>query len=239
MRDTRKRSLYRRGTIAIVKVFLATLRQRMQRRHHLDPWQQRDMFRMNHKSLRPVELIDEETGKTEVILVEYIKENRYNAYYKDENGFLNSILLDAEVEMNSDRPDDLIVRTKSETFKVDFYLDQNNNVTELDYEGAPLDVYVKPKKLVTEEDADSNSSGSAVAAACVSPMPGRVVKVFAQPGQTVKKGENLVSVESMKMEYFVKATRDGVVDSIKVKEGDTVAMKQELATFAKEMAAAE
>ena len=62
-------------------------------------------------------------------------------------------------------------------------------------------------------------------------MPGRVVKVFAAPGQAVKKGDSLVSVESMKMEYFVKATRDGVVDAIKVNEGDTVAMKQELVSF--------
>ena len=81
------------------------------------------MFRMNHKSLRPVELVDED-GNTEVILVEYIKENCFNAYYKDENGFLVSILIDATVEMNPDRPDDLIVRTKSEIFKVDYYMDR-------------------------------------------------------------------------------------------------------------------
>lgn len=41
-----------------------------------------------------------------------------------------------------------------------------------------------------------------------------------------------MSVESMKMEYFVKATRDGIVEAVRVKEGETVAMKQELATFA-------
>ena len=98
------------------------------------------MFRMNHKSLRPVELIDEETEKTEMIYVEYLKENTFNAYYKDENGFLVSILLDAQVEMNNDRPDDLIVRTASETFKVDFYMDKSDNVTQLDYEGAPLSI---------------------------------------------------------------------------------------------------
>mmetsp|Transcript_19651 Transcript_19651/g.26578 ORF Transcript_19651/g.26578 Transcript_19651/m.26578 type:complete len:98 (+) Transcript_19651:1503-1796(+) len=96
---------------------------RTKRRHHLDPWQQRDMFRLNHKSLRPVELVVDEEGTTEVILVEYVKENCFNAYYRDENGFLVSILIEAEVEMNPDRPDDLIVRTKSETFKVDFYMD--------------------------------------------------------------------------------------------------------------------
>jgi len=84
---------------------------------------------MNHKSLRPVELYDEEEGTTEVILVEYISENCFNAYVKDENGFLVTILLEAEVEINPDRPDALILRTKSETYKVDYYLDKNNSVS--------------------------------------------------------------------------------------------------------------
>lgn len=86
------------------------------------------MFRMNHRSLRPIELIDDE-GKEETILVEYLKENMFNAYYRDENGFLVSILLNAQVEMNPDRPDDIIVRTASETFKVDYYMDENDTVT--------------------------------------------------------------------------------------------------------------
>ena len=190
------------------------------------------MFRMNHKSLRPVELIDDE-GKVETIMVEYIKENCFNAYYRDENGFLVSILLNAQVEMNPDRPDDLIVRTESETFKVDYYLDMEGNVTQLDYEGAPSHISVKKKKLVTEEDAE-NAGGANVTPSVLSPMPGRVVKVFVQPGQKVKKGENLISVESMKMEYNLKAQRDGTVETIRVQEGDTVAMKQELAKFVKE-----
>ena len=50
----------------------------------------------------------------------------------------------------------------------------------------------------------------------------------------MKKGENLISVESMKMEYNLKAQRDGTIESIRVHEGDTVAMKQELAKFVKE-----
>ena len=67
---------------------------RSKRRHYLDPWLQRDMFRMNHKALRPVDLVDDEDNRTTVML-EYIKENTFNAYYEDENGFLVSILLDA------------------------------------------------------------------------------------------------------------------------------------------------
>ena len=88
-----------------------------------------------------------------------------------------------------------------------------------------------PKVLVTEDSADAVADTTMNV---VSPMPGRVVKLFVEPGQSVKKGDNLISVESMKMEYFMKATRDGVIGEIKVKEGDTVQMKQELARYAKE-----
>lgn len=122
---------------------------RTRRPSYLDPWLQRDMFRLNHKSLRPIELEDDQ-GNSEIILIEYLKENTFNAYYRDENGFLVSILLNALVEMNPDRPDDLIVRTDSEQFKVDYYMDRHDSVTQLDYEGAPLKIYVKPKKLVDD-----------------------------------------------------------------------------------------
>jgi len=59
--------------------------------------------------------------------------------------------------------------------------------------------------LVTEEDADNDGDVRNLTLSVLSPMPGRVVKLFVQKGQHVKKGDNLVSVESMKMEYFVKA----------------------------------
>ena len=94
LRPGKKSSHFRRGTIAIVKAYLETLEMRSKRRHYLDPWLQRDMFRMNHKALRPVDLIDDEDN-TATVMVEYTKENTFNAYYEDENGFLVSILLDA------------------------------------------------------------------------------------------------------------------------------------------------
>lgn len=65
----------------------------------------------------------------------------------------------------------------------------------------------------------------------VSPMPGRIVKMFAQKGDHVERGANLVAVESMKMEYFVKATQSGVVDDVLVREGDAVQLKQKLVSL--------
>jgi len=51
-----------------------------------------------------------------------------------------------------------------------------------------------------------------------SPMPGTVVKVYCKPGQDVKKGDPLISVESMKMEFLIRATHDVKVQEIRVNE---------------------
>ena len=54
------------------------------------------------------------------------------------------------------------------------------------------------------------------------PMPGKIVKVLAKPGQEVSKGETLVIVSAMKMESEYKAGKDGVVKEVLVSDGDTV-----------------
>jgi 3-methylcrotonyl-CoA carboxylase alpha subunit len=53
-------------------------------------------------------------------------------------------------------------------------------------------------------------------------MPGKVIAVKASPGQDVKKGDELVVVEAMKMENGLRAPRDGRVKSVGVKVGDMV-----------------
>ena len=47
-----------------------------------------------------------------------------------------------------------------------------------------------------------------------SPMPGKIVRVLCKVGQIVKKGESLISVESMKMEYLEFASRDVTIKEI-------------------------
>ena len=41
------------------------------------------------------------------------------------------------------------------------------------------------------------------------PMPGKVIAVKASPGQAVKKGDEVLVVEAMKMENALRAPRDG------------------------------
>jgi acetyl/propionyl-CoA carboxylase alpha subunit len=55
-----------------------------------------------------------------------------------------------------------------------------------------------------------------------SPMPGKVVAVHAAPGQSVVKGQPLVTVEAMKMEHALTAPFDGTLAELAVKAGDQV-----------------
>ena len=55
-----------------------------------------------------------------------------------------------------------------------------------------------------------------------SPLPGSIIKVLVKEGQAVKKGETLLTLESMKMENTVAAECDGVVKQIAVTAGQNV-----------------
>ena len=56
----------------------------------------------------------------------------------------------------------------------------------------------------------------------VSPLPGSVIKVLVAEGQAVKKGDILLTLESMKMENTIAAECDGTVKQVAVKAGQTV-----------------
>jgi biotin carboxyl carrier protein len=60
------------------------------------------------------------------------------------------------------------------------------------------------------------------------PMPGLVVTVPVTEGQSVKRGQVILILESMKMQNELKAPRDGTIGRIRVRAGETVEQKQTL-----------
>lgn len=62
-------------------------------------------------------------------------------------------------------------------------------------------------------------------------VPGKVFKVEASVGQTVKAGDAVVILEAMKMEIPVVAPVDGTIASINVAAGDAVENGDVLATM--------
>jgi acetyl-CoA carboxylase biotin carboxylase subunit len=66
------------------------------------------------------------------------------------------------------------------------------------------------------------------AGSCRAPMPGKVLAVRIEAGQTVTAGQPLVILEAMKMEHTIEAPRDGLVGEVLVAQGDTVRAEQDL-----------
>jgi 3-methylcrotonyl-CoA carboxylase alpha subunit len=54
------------------------------------------------------------------------------------------------------------------------------------------------------------------------PMPGTVIKVLVAPGDAVRAGATLLVLEAMKMEWPLRAPRDGVVARLNCREGELV-----------------
>lgn len=63
------------------------------------------------------------------------------------------------------------------------------------------------------------------------PMPGMVVVVPVEEGQEIQSGDDLVILESMKMQNELKAPRDGIISRVRVKAGDNVDQNQVLLTM--------
>lgn len=56
----------------------------------------------------------------------------------------------------------------------------------------------------------------------LSPMPGQVVAVHVAAGDPVHKGDPLVTLEGMKMEYTVRARGDGIARKVHCREGERI-----------------
>ena len=91
-------------------------------------------------------------------------------------------------------------------------------------------------KSITEVEGKSvKNAKSAVADATendiVASLPGAVHKILVSVGDHVKKGQAIVVLEAMKMEIEVKAPKDGIIGSIEVSKGQSVANNQVVARF--------
>ena len=91
-------------------------------------------------------------------------------------------------------------------------------------------------KSITEVEGKSVKNAKSAAAGAtendiVASLPGAVHKILVSTGDHVKKGQAIVVLEAMKMEIEVKAPKDGIIGSIEVSKGQSIANNQVVARF--------
>jgi biotin carboxyl carrier protein len=82
----------------------------------------------------------------------------------------------------------------------------------------------KPRLLWSSTEDSQQPSLSA-------PMPGTIVEVLVAAGETVRRGQPLLTLEAMKMEHTISAPDAGVVKQLLCAKGDLVAAQARLLEF--------
>lgn len=97
--------------------------------------------------------------------------------------------------------------------------------------GRHLRTQVVDERTRTIREMAATKEGPKGPKALKAPMPGLVIKIEAQLGDDVRKGQGLVIVEAMKMENELKCEGDGRVSQILVEVGQAVEKDQVLVEF--------
>lgn len=97
--------------------------------------------------------------------------------------------------------------------------------------GRQLRAHVEDERTRTIREMAATKDGPAGPKALRAPMPGMVVKIDVEPGETVQPGQGLVIVEAMKMENELKSVGEGKVSRILVEAGQAVEKDQVLVEF--------
>jgi len=74
-------------------------------------------------------------------------------------------------------------------------------------------------QAISKAAANDGPQGLGIATA---PMPGKIIKVLVQDGDTVEKDQPLIIMEAMKMEHVIKSQTDGTVTELSVTVDDFV-----------------
>ena len=131
------------------------------------------------------------------------------------------------------------IRVDGRTFEVRLLSDPGQETVQVDVDGEVLSVDLEVLEAEREdarpepEPGPQPAVGVAPAAAPVpqvasgrtvtAPLPGVIKQIAVQPGQKVTPGATLLVIEAMKMDNIIRASREGVVDTVHIAEGHRVA----------------
>jgi biotin carboxyl carrier protein len=110
----------------------------------------------------------------------------------------------------------------------DVFVEETHSCLIVAIEGHRFEIDVRDPRRWSRK---ATGAASAAVQSILSPMPGKVIRVLAAPGDEVVPGQGIVVVEAMKMQNELKSNRAGRVLAVAAKEGATVAAGELLATI--------
>jgi len=124
------------------------------------------------------------------------------------------------------------VKIENKSYKVEAIdgPDSSGNMT-IRVEGVERQVKILDERALLLDKMGMSSVDTGADLTLYAPMPGKVLSVKVEPGQTVEPGDALLVLEAMKMENVIKSAIGGVVEDVLAKAGMVVEKGELLVAF--------
>lgn len=140
--------------------------------------------------------------------------------------------LDFHIKFNNDELKKLLSNFRAQSLSKNYHIINKHSlikelVLDQDESGNWI-IYYKGKIFLAEfskfvsENLSNNTKNIQKESIIKSPMPGLIAKIKVNPGDVVKKGDGLLTIEAMKMENEIKSPINGIVEAVKVTQGAVV-----------------
>ncbi len=116
---------------------------------------------------------------------------------------------------------------KAEVLEIDY----QTKTASIKIDKSIYEINLKDKMDLLLEQMGIDNSESSAMNDLKAPMPGLILDILVTPGQEVKKGDQLLVLEAMKMENALKASGDGTISSVEVSKGNSVEKGEILIKF--------
>ena len=138
---------------------------------------------------------------------------------------------------------EVTVNIDGKEFVVEIFVDNNLNIDSVVVDGdiiefdeiKNINIQESGKnidaKLKLDSDELNKSESNSSSHNIITPMAGVILKIIKNKGDSVSKGDDLIVVESMKMEQIIKSDYDGIVDVINVDSNEQVSAGKILMTI--------
>ncbi len=160
-----------------------------------------------------------------------VKEKSFDIEVIDTNHFVvNGLPMSWDIKKIRDHHYHILFNNKSFNGEI-VSIDSDTKTVVIKVNGHPYPITLKDEFDLVLEKMGINSNSSTQINSIRAPMPGLILDIRVQEGDSIKTGDTLIVLEAMKMENIIKSPREAVIKSITVKKGQSVEKNQILIEF--------